>query len=379
MALVLNEEQMMLRESARDFLHSRAPVGHLRQLRDSGNKEGFCRDLWQEMVNMGWTAILVPEEHGGLGYGFTGLGIVLEETGRTLTPSPLLSSSLMAVAGLLRAGSAAQKAALLPGLANGESLFAVAFDESHRHRPEFVTSRALVQDGGFKLSGSKTAVLDGQFADTLLVSARTAGGDGDSDGISLFLVPANSEGLYIESYEVLDTHYAANIRFDNILLGTDSLMGPLNQGGNILQYILDVGRLGQSAELLGIAQEAFERSLEYLKERKQFGVAIGSFQALQHRAAILFGEIELCKSLLINSLHTLDTGKEDLRELASMTKAKLCETASRATAEAIQMHGGIGMTDEFDIGFYFKRARILETFLGNRYYHLDRYALSRGY
>jgi alkylation response protein AidB-like acyl-CoA dehydrogenase len=185
--------------------------------------------------------------------------------------------------------------------------------------------------------------------------------------------------VHIEPYEVLDTHRASSIRFDNVQLGADSLLGPLGQGESILQYVLDVGRLGQSAELLGVAQEAFERTVEYLKERVQFGVVIGSFQALQHRAAILFGDIEMCKSLVINSLQKLDNGQDDLRELASMTKAKLCETAALATAEAIQMHGGIGMTDEFDIGFYFKRARILESFLGDRYYHLDRYALSRGY
>ncbi len=379
MALILNEEQLMLRESARDFLNSQAPVSHLRQLRDSANKEGFSRTLWQEMVNMGWTAILVPEEHGGLGYGFSGLGIVLEEAGRTLTPSPLLSTSLMGAAALLRAGTSDQKTALLPRLASGELLFAVAFEETQRHCPETVAVQAVAQDGGFRLRGRKVAVLDGHIADTLLVSARTAGNNEDCDGISLFLVPANTKGVQIEPYEVLDTHQAANISFDNVQLGADSLLGTLNQGNSVLQYILDVGRLGQSAELLGVAQEAFERTIQYLKDRKQFGVAIGSFQALQHRAAIIFGEIEMCKSLVINSLHSLDAGLDDLQELASMTKAKLCEMTANATAEAIQMHGGIGMTDEFDIGFYFKRTRILETFLGDRYYHLDRYALSRGY
>jgi len=379
MALVLNEEQLMLRDSAQDFLRSQAPVSHLRQQRDSGNKEGFSRTLWQEMVDMGWTAILVPEEYGGLGYGFSGLGIVLEETGRTLTPSPLLSSSLMATAALLQAGSSAQKAALLPSLATGELLLAVAFDETRRHQPESVATRAVAQDQGFNLCGRKVAVLDGHIADTFLVSARTADNGADSGGISLFLVPANTKGVRIEPYEVLDTHHAANVSFDNVELGADSQLGPLNRGDNVLQYILDVGRVGQSAELLGIAQEAFERTLEYLKDRKQFGVAIGSFQALQHRAAFLFGEIEMCKSMVISALHTLDTGLDNLREVASMTKVKLCETAALATAEAIQMHGGIGMTDEFDIGFFFKRARILETFLGDRYYHLDRFALSRNY
>lgn len=379
MALVLNEEHLMLRDAARDFLCAQAPVDHLRQLRDSANKDGFSRALWQEMVDMGWAAMLVPEEYGGLEYGFTGMGIVLEETGRTLSPSPLLGSALMGVAAVLRGGSELQKAALLPKLASGGLLFGVAVDENRRHNPASVTCQVVAKDGELHLSGRKVAVLDGHIADTLLVSARTSNSAGKPAGISLFLVPANSTGVTVESYEVLDTHHAANISFDRVKLAPDSQLGEAGAGEDLLQYILDVGRLGQSAELLGIAQEAFERTLEYLKERRQFGVAIGSFQALQHRAAILFGEIELCKSLLLHSLRQLDAGLEDLTELASMTKAKLCETATNVTAEAIQMHGGIGMTDEFDIGFFFKRGRILETFLGDRYYHLDRFALARGY
>lgn len=379
MALVLNEEHLMLRDAARDFLRAQAPVDHLRQLRDSANKDGFSRTLWQEMVGMGWAAMLVPEEYGGLEYGFTGMGIVLEETGRTLTPSPLLGSALMGVAALLRAGSEIQKADLLPRLASGSLLFGVAVDESRRHNPASVTCQVVARNGELRLSGRKVGVLDGHIADTLLVSAQTSNSAGKPAGISLFLVPANSAGIEIESYEVLDTHHAANINFDSVKLAAESQLGEPGAGESILQYILDVGRLGQSAELLGVAQEAFERTLEYLKERRQFGAAIGSFQALQHRAAILFGEIELCKSLLLHSLRQLDTGLEDLTELASMTKARLCETATNVTAEAIQMHGGIGMTDEFDIGFFFKRARILETFLGDRYYHLDRFALARGY
>lgn len=379
MALVLNEEQLMLRDSARDFLRSQAPVGHLRRLRDSGNAEGFSRTLWGEMVDMGWTAVLVPEEYGGLGYGFSELGIVLEESGRTLTPSPLLSTSLMAVTAIMHAGSNEQKTELLPRLSNGDCLVAVACDETRRHDPESVSTQVEAQGDGFKLNGQKVAVLDGQFADLLLVSACMAGDGPGAGGISLFLVPSDADGVHIEPFEVLDTHHAANVRLQDVQLGADSLLGALNQGGHTLQYILDAGRLGQSAELLGIAQEAFERTVQYLKERKQFGVAIGSFQALQHRAAIMFGEIEMCKSLVINALHSVDAGVDDLRELASMTKAKLCETSGLVTAEAIQMHGGIGMTDEFDIGFFFKRARILETFLGDRYYHLDRFASSRGY
>jgi len=379
MPLVLNEEQLMLKESARDFLRQRAPVSHLRELRDSKSISGFSQELWTEMAEMGWTAILIPEQYGGLEYGYSGLGIVLEETGRTLTPSPLLSTCLMGVTAVVKGGNAEQCGKYLPEVATGSHLLALAVNESSRHAPYTVTTTAKSSDNGFCLAGRKTAVIDGHNADTLIVSARTRGADNDSDGISLFLVPADHPGITTEGYRVLDTHCAAHITLDDVKIGGDSLLGELHQGAAVLDQVLDAGVIGQSAELLGLAQEAFERTLEYLKERKQFGVAIGSFQALQHRAAVMYGDIELCKSIVLKALHALDQDAGDIPELASLVKAKLSETAHHVAAEAIQMHGGIGMTDEFDIGFFLKRCQILETFLGDRYFHLDRFARQRGY
>jgi alkylation response protein AidB-like acyl-CoA dehydrogenase len=373
MALVLNEEQVMLRDAARNFLRERAPVSHLRGLRDSGNREGFSRELWAEMAEMGWTAILVPEEHGGLGYGHTGLGIVLEECGRTLTPSPLLGTALTGVAALNLAGTAEQCTALLPEVASGRHLLALACDETSRHQPERVETEADVLEKSFVLNGSKTAVLDGHVADTFIVSAWTG------NGVSLFLVPAGATGVTVNRYSVLDTHAAANVAFDHVALPAESLLGPLNDGQGLLDRILDVARIGASAEMLGIAQEVFERTIEYLRERKQFGVPIGSFQALQHRAARLFAEIEMCKSLVLKALQSLDENADGDPELASLTKTKLCETAHEAATEGIQMHGGVGMTDDFDIGFFLKRCQVLETLYGNRHFHLDRFARIRGY
>jgi alkylation response protein AidB-like acyl-CoA dehydrogenase len=373
MALVLNEEQLMLKDAARNFLSERAPVSHLRQIRDNGNEDGFSRELWAEMAEMGWTAILVPEEHGGLGYGFTGLGIVLEEIGRTLTPSPLLGTAMAAVAALTRAGSPGQCSEILPALAGGERIIALACDEDNRHEPDRVSTEATESDQGFRLSGTKTAVLDGHIADTFIVSAWTG------SGVSLFLVPAGNEGVTVTRYPVLDTHAAASVTFDHVELKSDRLLGPLDQAQPLLDRILDVARIGASAEMLGIAQESFSRTLEYLKQRKQFDVVIGSFQALQHRAAQLFGEIEMCKSLVLKALQALDSDDDDIAELASLSKAKLSETAHQATTEAIQMHGGIGMTDDFEIGFFLKRYRVLETLYGDRYFHLDRFARQRGY
>ena len=379
MALVLSEEQLMLKESAKDFLQQRAPVSHLRELRDSDNESGYSKELWTEMAEMGWTAILVPEQYGGLDYGYSGLGILLEETGRTMTPSPLLSTCLMGVTALTRGGSAEQCGKYLPEIAAGSHLLALAVNESSRHAPHSVTTTAQNSGEDYRLAGRKTAVVDGHNADTLIVSARTRGTGQESDGISLFLVPADHPGVSIERYRVLDTHCAAHITLENVEVGPDSLLGELHRGAAILDPVLDAGAIGQSAELLGLAQEAFERTLEYLKERKQFGVPIGSFQALQHRAAMMFGDIEQCKSIVLKGLHALDQDAADIPELASLVKAKLSETAHNVAAEAIQMHGGIGMTDEFDIGFFLKRCQILETFLGDRYFHLDRFAGQRGY
>ncbi len=379
MALVLTEEQLMLKESARDFLRQRAPVSHLRELRDSKSMSGFSTQLWAEMAEMGWTAILIPEQYGGLEYGYSGLGIVLEETGRTLTPSPLLSTCLMGVTAVVKGGSATQCEKYLPQVATGNHLLALAVNESSRHAPYTVTTTANTSDNGFHLAGRKTAVIDGHNADTLIVSARTRGADNDSDGISLFLVPADHPGIAIEGYRVLDTHCAAHVTLDDVKIGEDSLLGELHQGAAVLDQVLDASVIGQSAELLGLAQEAFERTLEYLKERKQFGVPIGSFQALQHRAAVMFSDIELCKSIVLKALHGLDQDDGGITEIASLVKAKLSETAHNVATEAIQMHGGIGMTDEFEIGFFLKRCQILETFLGDRYFHLDRFARQRGY
>lgn len=373
MALILNEEQLMLRDSARTFLAEKAPLSHLRTLRDEDNADRYSHDLWAEMADLGWPAVLVPEAYGGLEYGYSGLGIVLEETGKTLTPSPLLSTALTGVTALNIAGNAAQREAILPGVASGELLLALACDESSRHRPDLVETQAEQVSEGFRLNGHKTAIHDGHVANQLVVSARTG------SGVSLFLVPTKAQGFSLERYPVLDIAASANVRFDDVKLPADSLLGDMGEGAKMLDTILDTARVGVSAELLGLAQEAFDRTVEYLKERKQFGVPIGSFQGLQHRAAELYAEIELSRSLVMKALQALDESPEGDPQLASATKARLCETAHSAANEAIQMHGGIGMTDEFDIGFFLKRCQILEALYGDRYFHYDRYARLRNY
>jgi alkylation response protein AidB-like acyl-CoA dehydrogenase len=277
------------------------------------------------------------------------------------------------VAALTAAGSQAQCQEILPKVAAGELLLALACDETPRHDPQRVDSRVEANEGGYRLSGSKIAVADGHAADIFIVSAGT------DEGVSLFLVPATGDGVTVERYPVLDIAAAANVQFENVDLPAESLLGEAGAGANLLRDVLDASRIGISAELLGLAQEASERTLDYIRDRKQFGVPVGSFQGLQHRAAKLYADIELCKSLVLKALQALDESPDGNAQLASATKAKLCETAHAAANEAIQMHGGIGMTDEYDIGFFLKRCQILEALYGDRYFHNDRYARLRGY
>ena len=379
MALVLTEEQIMLRDAAKDFLNGRAPLSHLRQLRDDAVTEGFSRELWTEMAEMGWAAITIPEEYGGLAYGYTGLGLVLEETGRTLTPSPLLSTALLGASALILSENEDICSEWLPQIAAGEKLLAVAFEESAQHRPETVNCSAEPKDDGYVLNGSKMAVIDGNVADAFIVSTRTRTGEDLNEGVSLILVANDAPGLRIKTTELVDNHRSCEVQLDNVSVDRTQLIGPIHGGCPILQKVLDRGRIGIAAEMLGIAQETFDRTMQYLKERKQFGVPIGVFQALQHRAAIQFGEIELCKSAVLKALQAIDEDSDEVPILASLAKAKCGQTASLATAEGIQMHGGIGMTDEFDIGFFMKRWRTLNQQLGDTRHHLDRFATLKGY
>lgn len=386
MALVLNEEQQMLREAAKSFLQETAPVSHLRQLRDTANNDGFSRELWSEMAEMGWPAILIPEEYGGLGYGYVGLGLVLEECGRTLTPSPLITSALLATSALTLSGNVRLCEQWLPNMAAGEKLLSFATEESAQHRPNKILTKATQQGDSFNLNGRKLAVMDAMVADAFIVTASTASENDKQCGISLFLVPSSHQGVKVEAIEWLDNQRSGVLTLENVNLDASHLLGELHAGQSLLEQVLDRGRIGMAAELLGIAQESFERTVEYLKERKQFGVPIGSFQALQHRAAELFGEIELCKSVVLKALQALDEENDaktsdihQIATLASLAKAKCGQVTGQATAEAIQMHGGIGMTDEFDIGFFIKRWRALNQQLGDPRFHLNRFAELNSY
>ena len=380
MAMILNEEQTMLKDSAKDFCATNAPIAQLRKLRDEENPDGFDRGTWGSMVELGWAAIPWSEDHGGLAFGYKGLGVVTEESGRTLTASPLYASVWVGGT-LINLGSDEQKADLLPQLAAGELLLALALEESHKHDPYGIQTTASATADGYVLDGSKTFVLDGHVADKLIVAARTSGEVGAREGISLFLVDREAEGVSVTRTIMADSRNAANVTLAAVKVGNDALLGAADTAADTLDQALDIARIGLSAEMLGGIQECFERTVEYLKERKQFGVAIGSFQALKHRAADMFCEIELSKSCVLEALTALDEGRdqEEVSKLASLAKAKVGETYNLVSREGVQMHGGIGMTDEFDIGFFIKRAAVAEQTFGDVNFHRNRYGELEGY
>jgi acyl-CoA dehydrogenase len=381
MAMILNEEQTMLKDSAKDFCTTNTPIGQLRKLRDDANPDGFERGTWASMVELGWAAIPWDEEHGGLAFGYKGLGVVTEESGRTLTASPLYASVWVGGTLINVAGSDAQKAEMLPQLAAGEMLLALALEESHKHDPYGISTTATASGDGFILDGRKTFVLDGHVADKLIVVARTSAEAGSRQGLSLFMVDREAQGVAVTRTLMADSRNAANIALSNVQVGSDALLGALDGAADALDQALDIARIGLTAEMLGGIQECFERTVAYLKERKQFGVAIGSFQALKHRAADMFCEIELSKSCVLEALTALDEGRdrEEVAKLASLAKAKVGETYNLVSREGIQMHGGIGMTDEFDIGFFIKRAAVAEQTFGDVNFHRNRYGELEGY
>jgi acyl-CoA dehydrogenase len=379
MALVLNEEQRLLRDSAREFLGDNAPVESLRKLRDERDPIGYAPDLWRQMAELGWTSIIVPQEYGGLEFGFLGLGVVLEESGRTLAASPLFASAVVCASALLQGGSTQQKESLMPEIVAGNLTLALALEESHHHRPTHIATTAARQGDDFVINGSKTFVMDGHSADKLIVVARTSGDGKSSGGLTLLLVDRDATGVTCQRTIMVDSRNAANISFDNVTVAADSIIGDVDKGWSILEPVLDRGRVAIAAEMMGCAQEAFERTIEYLKEREQFGVLIGSFQALQHRAAHMQAEIELCRSVLLQALSTVDEAPEQLPLLASLAKARLNELVKLVTNEAVQMHGGIGVTDELEIGFFLKRARVAMQIFGDTGFHKDRYATLSGY
>jgi alkylation response protein AidB-like acyl-CoA dehydrogenase len=379
MSLVLTEEHQLLQSSAADFVRSRSSLKRIRALRDSGDRDGFSRDLWHEMASLGWTGIVIPEKYGGSGLGYSHLMVVMEELGRGLMPEPMIPTTL-ATAALLRGGSEEQRREILPAVAEGEAVLSLGHSEAgSRFDPYRVATRAERNGGKWRLAGEKRLVANAQSASQLVLSARTSGNDGDRSGLTLFLVDPQASGVTLTPQHLVDGRAAAIVRLENVDVPESAVVGEVDRGGTLLAAALDRATAALAAEMLGSMLAAFEMTVEYLKTRKQFGVLIGTFQALKHRAAAVYTETELSRSAVMAASIAIDEQSPKIAELVSVAKARLSDAFLLAANEAVQMHGGIGMTDEHDIGFFLKRARTAEMTFGDAAWHRRRYAELQGY
>lgn len=363
MGLLLTDDEKMLQESAAGFFADKAPVTQIRALRDDRDATGYSKELWADMAEMGFTGVLVSEDYGGFDMGFMAAGLIAEQMGRNLSASPFLSTSVLAATALKHAG-ADMAAKILPKIVSGNLTVALAVDEGRKHNPATIEMTASPSGNGFKLNGKKTMVVDGHVADQVIVAAQA------EDGLTLFLVPANANGLDTERTIMVDSRNAARMQFDDVEVTGEQVLGEVGAGADVLDTVLNAGRAVLAAEMLGASTQVFEATNAYLKERKQFGRIIGEFQALQHRLAHLYCETELARTAVYAALSALDNNPKSAGAFVSMAKAKLGSVAKLAALEAVQMHGGMGMTDELDIGLYLKRIRVAQELLGDADYHM---------
>ncbi len=366
--LLLSEDQKLLMASARGAVAEKAPIAEFRKLRADPNGLGFSPAFWRASAELGWTGVLVPEAFGGLDFGVKGAGLIAREMERELALSPFLSTSVLSASALARAGSPAQKAEWLPRIARGEAIVAFALDEGPR--PGAMATEATRTASGWRLDGEKHFVLDGHVAGAMLIAAEPEG------EAALFLAKADAPGLSRDGRTLVDRRRVASVRLDGVSTGADAR---LEAGAATIEEIVDIGRAVVAAALCGVAEDAFARTARYLKERRQFDRRIGSFQALQHRAARMHIEIENAWSATLKAMQSIETRANSAALDVAIAKAKASETACAATAECLQMHGGIGMTDEFDIGLFLKRPRVDSVLFGDAAFHADRVATMLGY
>ena len=375
--MTLTDDQRLLQDTVRPFMADEGAIKpQLRHWRDTSCTDGYGTDLWKQFAELGLTGILIPESQGGTGLGLVEAGVVLEEIGRNLTPSPFLTTAVAAVRAL---EGSAQADRWFPGILAGEMVAALAVDESKRHGPSQIAMEAKRHGNGFVLNGAKQFVVHGNSADVVLVAARTAGTAGETDGLTLFAVEKGANGLEVDTATLADSSKAARLHFDNVAVDADAVVGEVDGGWHPLSRALNSGRAGAAAELVGVAAGASDMTFEYLKQRKQFGKLIGEFQVLQHRAAHLYGEIEIARAATLKAAQLLDAGDPRAELFVSVAKAKAGRVSALAVQEGVQMHGGIGMTDEHDIGLYMKREAVLSELFGSPRFHAGRVAELSGY
>lgn len=375
--MTLNEDQRMLQDSVAPFMAEEGAIKvQLRHWRDTKCRDGFGHDLWKKFAELGLNGILIPEGQSGTGLGMVEAGVVMEEIGRNLTPSPFLTTAVAAVRALEGSGQAER---WFPGIMAGETVAALAIDEGKLHDPRTIACQAQRSGNGFALSGNKQFVVHGASADLILIAARTAGSPGETDGITLFAVEREAKGLQVDNVTLADASKAARLTLNRVEVDADAVVGEVDGGWAPLSRALAAGRAGAAAELVGVAAGAAAMTFDYLKQRKQFGRLIGEFQVLQHRAAHLYGEIEIARAATLKAAQLIDAGDDRASLYVSVAKAKAARVSALAVQEGVQMHGGIGMTDEHDIGLYMKREAVLSELFGSPRFHAARVAELSGY
>jgi alkylation response protein AidB-like acyl-CoA dehydrogenase len=367
------EEQRQLVETVGSFVKKQSPVSRLRAMRL--DPVGWSRDMWRQMGELGWLAIPFPESVGGLGGSFVDAALILEQLGTTLVPEPFIPA-LASAAAILKAGTEEQARDWLGPVLAGEWSLALAIDEAQsRFHATDVRTRAERAGGAYRITGEKRWVVNGHAADAIVVSARTSGGERDPDGVSLFVVDRDAPGLHVQPVRSMDGHHAAILRFEGVEIGEDRRLGAEGEARGALELAMDVGAAAACAEGLGVVSTALGMTVDYLKTREQFGVKIGTFQALQHRAVDMFVEVELCRSMaILAALKVGDPDEGERKGAVSAAKVQLAWGGRYVTQQAIQLHGGIGVTDEHDIGLYFKRMNVLNALFGDEEHHVARYA-----
>lgn len=367
MSLVQSDEVKALGDMALRFMRDADPAKRLRTARDTNDGAAAARGLWEGFCELGLPGVAIGAEDGGSGLDARASVQVSEMMGRTLAAGPFLASAVMAATAIENSTNDGLRTELLGQIAEGR-IFALAAEEAERHDPEALGLTAAPVDGGFVLNGTKLAVISGTIAERLIVVARGA----QTGEFALFVVDAESVGVRVQPSTPLDSLPLASIQFSDVFAPKANLLSEGAQARAALERAYDLGRLHLAAEMLGAADEAFERTVAYLKTRVQFGRPIGSFQALQHRAAKAFGALEMARSVLAKA------AAEQTPLLISLAKAEIGDTAKLVTIEAVQLHGGIGVTDEFDLGFYVKRVRVAAQMLGDANFHTERYARLSG-
>jgi pimeloyl-CoA dehydrogenase small subunit len=368
-----SEEQTLLRNSVAKFLADHYDFESYKKI--SRSEAGWSRSVWKQFAELGLMAAPLPEEYGGLGGGAVDTMIIMEEFGRALVVEPFASTVVVGGGFLRHGGSTAQKEQWLTKIAEGSTVMAFAFAEPEgRYNFADLTTTAKRKGNGYTLHGQKAVVLNAPHADVLIVSARTAGGRRDAKGVSVFLVDRSAKGVSTRDYPTIDGQRASEISFDNVELPADALLGTLDEGLGLIERVTDEAIAAHTAEAAGAMKVLLDTTVEYTKTRKQFGVPIGKFQVLQHRMVDMFIQAEQTTSMALMVTLKLDESENERKKAASAAKVQLGKGGRFVGQQAVQLHGGMGMTDELNVGHYFKRLALLDTLYGNVDHHLKRYA-----